>query len=181
MLRPEGYLYDKEAVLTYIVNQKAEIARQLKQYEKDRLKEERELAELAAKEFNDKKARFVSQEMTVMNSSGSTSSTSATSTSTSSSSSISNMSSERGKQLPSFWIPDLTPSTAKGRLKKPSTVVTCPMSGSPLKANRLIAVTFTPVDPSVDVTKNPAGTAYKCALTHDTLTNSSKCVVLRTS
>lgn len=177
--RPEGYLYDKEAVLTYIVNQKAEIARKLKQYEKDRLKEERELAELAAKEFNDKKARFMAQEMTVMNSGGSSSSSGASGSS--SLSSVSNMSSDRGKQLPSFWIPDLTPSTAKERLKKPSTVVTCPMSGCPLKANRLIAVTFSPVDSSVDVTKNPTGTAYKCAVTHDTLTNSSKCVVLRTS
>lgn len=98
-----------------------------------------------------------------------------------SSTSVSNMSSEKGKQLPSFWIPDLTPSSSKDRAKKPSTVVTCPMSGRPLKANRLLPVTFTPSDPSVDPTKNPNGTTYKCALTHDILTNSSKCVVLRTS
>ena len=36
---PEGFLYDKEAVLEYIIHQKREIARQLKEYSKQKAKE----------------------------------------------------------------------------------------------------------------------------------------------
>ena len=185
---PDGYLYDKESVLSYILNQKLEIARKLKKYEKDRKNEERELQELAEKEQNDKMQKFVHQEVKVFRDNPGVSS---------SSSSVSNMSGAKEKQLPSFWIPNLTPSTSKAKVKKPSSVVLCPMSGKPMKANQLISVTFTPVDPkctdpmkvgikciSVDtfnifVYKFQA--QYKCAVTHDILTNSSKCVVLRTS
>ncbi len=35
-VRPDGYLYDKEAILEYIIHQKREIARKLKEYEKQK-------------------------------------------------------------------------------------------------------------------------------------------------
>lgn len=168
---PDGYLYDKESVLTYIVSQKVEIARQLKRYEKERKKEENELRELSEKAYNDKRERFVQQEMKVL---GDTSKASTSS----SGSSVSNMGADKGKQLPSFWIPNLTPSSSKDKAKKPSTTVKCPMSGKPLKASQLMPITFTPVDPKVT---DPMKATYKCAVTHDALTNSSHCVVLRTS
>jgi nitric oxide synthase-interacting protein len=38
--RQEGYLYDKEAVLEYIVHKKKEIAQKLKEYEKQKNKNE---------------------------------------------------------------------------------------------------------------------------------------------
>ncbi len=34
--RPDGYLYDKEAILEYILHQKRDIAKKLKQYEKQK-------------------------------------------------------------------------------------------------------------------------------------------------
>lgn len=37
--RREGYLYDKEALLEYIITKKNEISRRLKEYEKQRKKE----------------------------------------------------------------------------------------------------------------------------------------------
>jgi hypothetical protein len=39
-IRPDGYLYDKEAILEYIVHQKREIARKLKEYEKQKQNQE---------------------------------------------------------------------------------------------------------------------------------------------
>ena len=36
--RKEGYIYDKEAVLNYILQKKKEIARKLKEYEKQKNK-----------------------------------------------------------------------------------------------------------------------------------------------
>ncbi|KAI2799034.1 hypothetical protein RDWZM_006775 [Blomia tropicalis] len=172
VITPDGYLYDKESIFSYFIKQKHEIAKKMKQYEKDRTKEERELQELAQKEYNDKRDKFLQNEIKVVRDH---------STSTSSNSvgsSISNMTNGNDKQLPSFWIPNLTPSTSKSLLKKPSSHVLCPMSGKPLKASHLIPITFTPVDPSVTDVKKAK---YKCAVTHDILSNSSKCVVLKTS
>ena len=36
--RPQGYLYDKEAILEYILHQKREIARKMKEYERQKNK-----------------------------------------------------------------------------------------------------------------------------------------------
>lgn len=123
-----------------MINQKLEITRKLKQYEKSKHKEEKELQELAEKEYNDKVERFVRHEVKVVQDSGDQAS--------GSSSVVSNMSTDKERSLPSFWIPNLTPSSSKDKLKKPSTSVLCPMSGKPLKASHLIPITFTPVDPN---------------------------------
>ncbi len=37
---PEGYLYDKEAILQYMIQKKNEISRQMKVYEKEKRKEQ---------------------------------------------------------------------------------------------------------------------------------------------
>ena len=34
--RPDGFLYDKEAILEYIIHQKRDIARKLKEFEKQK-------------------------------------------------------------------------------------------------------------------------------------------------
>jgi nitric oxide synthase-interacting protein len=38
--RPDGYLFDKEAILEYIITKKNEYYRKLKEYEKQKRKEE---------------------------------------------------------------------------------------------------------------------------------------------
>uniref|UniRef100_A0A667Z9V4 Nitric oxide synthase-interacting protein n=2 Tax=Euacanthomorphacea TaxID=123369 RepID=A0A667Z9V4_9TELE len=84
--------------------------------------------------------------------------------------------------LPSFWIPSLTPEAKPTLLKKPSKVVSCPMSGRPIKMNELITVRFTPLDPSLDrVALLTRQDRYVCAVTKDTLGNSVPCAVLRPS
>lgn len=36
LCRPEGHVFDKEAILEYIIHQKREIARKLKEFEKQK-------------------------------------------------------------------------------------------------------------------------------------------------
>ncbi|TKS88147.1 Nitric oxide synthase-interacting protein E3 ubiquitin-protein ligase NOSIP [Collichthys lucidus] len=86
------------------------------------------------------------------------------------------------QSLPSFWIPSLTPEAKPTLLKKPSKVVSCPMSGRPIKMNELITVCFTPLDPGLDrVALLTRQDRYVCAVTRDVLGNSVPCAVLRTS
>ncbi|XP_046910133.2 nitric oxide synthase-interacting protein [Dermatophagoides farinae] len=173
VLTPDGYLYDKEAILEYIIRQKAKIMRNIKRYEKEKQKDEQRLKESMEKDDETKTKKFSDHEtMKVLSGNNDDEQQQA-----STSSSISNMNNGNDKQLPSFWIPNLTPST-EDRTKKPDTIVRCPMSGKALKSNRLIEVKFTPVDPKCI---NPYRATYKCAVSGDILTNSSRCVVLKTS
>ncbi|OWK16406.1 NOSIP [Cervus elaphus hippelaphus] len=89
---------------------------------------------------------------------------------------------DKDKALPSFWIPSLTPEAKATKLEKPSRIVTCPMSGKPLRMSDLTPVRFTPLDSSVDrvglITRSER---YVCAVTRDSLSNATPCAVLRPS
>jgi len=101
----------------------------------------------------------------------------------SSASALSNMEGDHSKQLPSFWIPSLTPAAKKAELKKPDTKVYCPMSGKPISLKDLITVNFK-LASDVDPTKKPLVAVrdrYVCAVTGDLLGNSVACAILRTS
>ena len=136
---PEGFIYDKEAILEYIIHKKAENAKKLAEYTKTKNREKRELAELAAAEERSKTEKFVKLEKTFTSRQ--------TQLTNEPQSSVSNMSADKSKQLPSFWIPSETPhSTKHVEAKKPDTGVYCPMSGKPLKAKDLYEVMFTPID-----------------------------------
>lgn len=86
----------------------------------------------------------------------------------------------KDKQLPSFWVPSETPAAKKIVIEKPDTTVYCPMSGRPLKIKDLIPVVFTLVKDASD-TKSLIlkQNRYMCAVTHDILSNSVPCAVLR--
>jgi nitric oxide synthase-interacting protein len=60
--RKEGYLYDKESVLEYIITKKNENSRKMKEYERQKKKEESELVELAEAEKASQVSKFVKQE-----------------------------------------------------------------------------------------------------------------------
>ncbi|XP_062840832.1 nitric oxide synthase-interacting protein [Trichomycterus rosablanca] len=188
----DGYLYEREAILEYILHQKTEIAKKMKAYEKQKraLKSEGQLESSSSErekieKFKKKEGSIVSKPINPFVSgqtkeapspNGSVSSVgsfSSASTSTESSSSSS---------LPSFWIPSLTPEAKPTMLKKPSKAVTCPMSGRPLKMSDLITVRFTPLDPSLDrVSLLTRQDRYVCAVTKDTLGNSVPSAVLKPS
>uniref|UniRef100_A0A671RFQ3 Nitric oxide synthase-interacting protein n=1 Tax=Sinocyclocheilus anshuiensis TaxID=1608454 RepID=A0A671RFQ3_9TELE len=180
----DGYLYEKEAILQYILHQKTEIAKKMKAYEKQKqaLKSEGQLESKSeererAEKFKQRENNIVSKPINPFTSDscsimcGSSSSTSSDTGASSSSSA-----------LPSFWIPSLTPEAKPTLLKKPSKTVLCPMSGCPLKMSDLISVRFTPLDPSLDrVALLTRQDRYVCAVTKDTLGNSVPCAVLRPS
>ena len=60
-----------------------------------------------------------------------------------SSGSLSNMAGVKAKDLPSFWVPAMTPDAKPIIVPKPSTEIYCPVSGKILKIKDLIDVKFT--------------------------------------
>jgi nitric oxide synthase-interacting protein len=86
-------------------------------------------------------------------------------------------------QLPSFWIPSLTPAAKKTDLKRPDQHVYCPISGKHITMKDLLDVKFKLAN-DVDPNKRPLVAVrdrYVCAVTGDLLGNSVPCAVLRTS
>ncbi|XP_035254093.1 nitric oxide synthase-interacting protein [Anguilla anguilla] len=196
----DGYLYEKEAILEYILHQKVEIARKMKAYEKQKRAQksdsqlestsgERERVEKFKKRENSIVSKPINPftAATSRDSEGKSGSVgpaagSSAASSSAGSSSGSGSGSSSTSALPSFWIPSLTPEAKPTILKKPVKTVLCPMSGRPLKMNELISVRFTPLDPSLDrVALLTRQDRYVCAVTKDTLGNSLPCAVLRPS
>ncbi|XP_059940688.1 nitric oxide synthase-interacting protein [Mesoplodon densirostris] len=186
VVTPDGYLYEREAILEYILHQKKEIARQMKAYEKQRgarREEQKGLRQAAAQDqvrgFLEKEAAIVSRPLnpfTPKAASGNCPDD------VRPGSSAGPTGKDKDKALPSFWIPSLTPEAKATKLEKPSRIVTCPMSGRPLRMSDLTPVRFTPLDSSVDrvglITRSER---YVCAVTRDSLSNSTPCAVLRPS
>ncbi|XP_028644808.1 nitric oxide synthase-interacting protein isoform X2 [Grammomys surdaster] len=161
VVTPDGYLYEREAILEYILHQKKEIARQMKAYEKQRgarREEQKELQRAAAQDqvrgFLEKEAAIVSRPLnpfmpkaaTLPNTDGEQPGPS-----------MGPLGKDKDKALPSFWIPSLTPEAKATKLEKP-------------------------LDDSVDrvglITRSER---YVCAVTRDSLSNATPCAVLRPS
>lgn len=184
VITPDGYLYDKESILEYIIRHKAENARLLKEYHAQQTRQAKELEELAAAEQRSKAESFVRKERTIVSSSTPSTSTAAPGgvTQEQGGPSVSNMANGKEGQLPSFWVPALTPSAKKDRMEKPKSVVLCPMSGQPIKAKDLMPIKFTPVvDPDDKASLITKKARYMCAVTHDVLGNSVPVAALKTS
>ncbi|CAL1548596.1 unnamed protein product [Lymnaea stagnalis] len=62
LVTDDGHIYDKEAILKNIIHQKKEIARKLKEYEKQKSRSQKELEEIAKAEQETKALRFAQQE-----------------------------------------------------------------------------------------------------------------------
>ncbi|XP_067644574.1 nitric oxide synthase-interacting protein homolog [Eurosta solidaginis] len=188
----DGYLFDKEAILKYVITKKNEYSRKLKEYERLRRAEENEsLQELNAKQQKCIE-KFVNAGKPVNGdiASGSTSSAAAgiiavipstsVAASTSTAGSISNMSNGNEKKLPSFWVPSACPNAGVAKLEKPDSTIYCPVSGKPLKIKDLINVKFTLLKDDADKRSLIAKDArYICPVTHDILSNAVPCAVLK--
>lgn len=173
----EGYLFDKEAILEYIVSKKTEYTRKLKNYEKQLKKEDAEKAELAAAEKEANLIKFMNREKNI-----SSNSTSKSSASPSTSNSVSNLANGKDKELPSFWVPSQLPDAKVSKLEKPDSTVYCPISGKPLKMKDLIEVKWTLVnDPDDKKSLIAKENRYMCPVTHDILSNAVPCAVIRTT
>ncbi|KAJ1072892.1 hypothetical protein K5549_015035 [Capra hircus] len=179
VVTPDGYLYEREAILEYILHQKKEIARQMKAYEKQRGARREEQKELQdhVRGFLEKEAAIVSRPLNPFTPKAASAGNGPDDAQPGSSAGPAGK--DKDKALPSFWIPSLTPEAKATKLEKP---VTCPMSGKPLRMSDLTPVRFTPLDSSVDrvglITRSER---YVCAVTRDSLSNATPCAVLRPS
>jgi len=170
VITKSGYLFDKEAILQYIITKKNEFNRKMKEFEKQKMDDVKELEEIAATECKKKLEHFVKVEKNINVGSH-----------LPSSSKVSSLMPEGKEQkLPSFWVPSQTPDASKAKLQKPDSRIYCPMSGEPLKIKDLIAVKFTTVNDGGSKSLIEEG-RFVCAVTKDVLTNSQQLAVLRTS
>ncbi|XP_051905721.1 nitric oxide synthase-interacting protein [Hippocampus zosterae] len=189
VVTPDGFLYEKQAILEYILHQKTEIARKMKAYEKQKQAQKNDSQLESKSAEREKVEKFKTRENSIVSKPinpfisgeskiGEKIRTDSSSLASSSTDSVASSS----QSLPSFWVPSLTPEAKPNLLKKPSKTVLCPMSGQPIKMNELITVRFTPVDPSLDrVALINRQDRYVCAVTKDVLGNSVPCAVLRPS
>ncbi|KAK1118964.1 hypothetical protein K0M31_013734 [Melipona bicolor] len=174
VITKDGYLFDKEAILEYVLTKKKEYARKLKEYEKQKQQEQEQSNEKSANEELQKLQKFLKGEKNIVSRSQIITKEST--------SSVSNMSNGNDKMLPSFWIPSKTPEAKETTLQKPDKTVYCPLSGKPLKIKDLIPVKFTEVkDPDDKKSLIVKQARYMCPITHDILSNSVPCAVIRTT
>lgn len=178
VITKDGYLFDKEAILEYIISKKNEYTRKLKKYEKQLKKEESEKAELAAAEKESNLIKFMNREKNISSSNG----IKRQDTLCATSSSVSNLTDGKEKQLPSFWVPSQLPDAKISKLEKPDPTVYCPISGRQLKMKDLIEVKWTLVnDPDDKKSLIAKENRYMCPVTHDILGNAVPCAVIRTT
>lgn len=64
----DGYLFDKEAILQYIISKKTEYARKMKEYERQKHHEDNDAAEIDALEEHKKLMKFINTERNVVTS-----------------------------------------------------------------------------------------------------------------
>uniref|UniRef100_A0A182XMW0 Nitric oxide synthase-interacting protein homolog n=1 Tax=Anopheles quadriannulatus TaxID=34691 RepID=A0A182XMW0_ANOQN len=176
VITKDGYLFDKEAILTYIISKKNEYSRKMKEYEKQMKQDEEEDAAKANAELQKKLDKFISTEKNIVSNKAVTLNAEQPTTS----GAISNVSLGKRKELPSFWVPSQTPAAKVSRIEKPDSKIYCPVSSKPLKAKDLIEVKFTLVkDPADKKSLIAKENRYMCAVTHDILSNSVPCAVLK--
>lgn len=175
MVSPEGWLFDKEALLKYIIEKKREYARKLKEYERQKDRDLKDLHEVAAAEKQAALEKFQKAEKNIVYNKYRKDTQSLTEAEKTAayldtpvrassatplrlSDSVSKASSSgpdynksgvstKGP-LPSFWIPSLTPQADKSKVEKPDETIYCPMSGKPLKFKHMVEVKFTLLDKS---------------------------------
>ncbi|VDK78867.1 unnamed protein product [Litomosoides sigmodontis] len=199
VISPYGYVFDREAVLEYYLEQKKENARKLKEWEKQCKKEEEEAEREKHLDEELKLKKFKEVEGTPAHpgvkrdadtdwpttSAGATPSGSRInkrkildndrSSNKRLREEISNVAGDKAKEYPSFWIPQLNPTVEEQR-------VFCPLSGKPLKIKELMPVKFTVLpDDSGNKSLMARKVRYMCPITHDALTNTTRCAYLKTS
>ncbi|XP_014215139.1 nitric oxide synthase-interacting protein homolog [Copidosoma floridanum] len=175
VITKDGHLFDKEAILEYILTKKKEYTRKLKEYERQKKKQEEQSQEQTANDELQKLQNFLKREKTIC-------SKKTDKTDEEASSSVSNMNNGRDKHLPSFWIPSKTPEAKELILTKPDKNIYCPVSGKILKMKDLLEIKFTQVnDPDDKKSLIVKSARFMCPITHDVLSNSTPCAVIRTT
>eukprot|EP00053_Salpingoeca_punica_P006340 m.60264 g.60264 ORF g.60264 m.60264 type:complete len:303 (-) comp13648_c0_seq1:186-1094(-) len=186
VITPEGYLYDREAILEGLLHQKREIARKMKEYERQRSAHEREQGELEAAAQRDRIEAFAKQEKSVavgINDHFKERDQELSHASKQLAQPRLHIHTTSGKKeaaLPAFWLPSLTPDAKPTLISKPDEQTRCPMTGNVLKIKDLISVKFTPIDPT-DKNVLFKEERWKCPITHTVFKKGTEAYVLRPS
>uniref|UniRef100_A0A914H8F2 Nitric oxide synthase-interacting protein homolog n=1 Tax=Globodera rostochiensis TaxID=31243 RepID=A0A914H8F2_GLORO len=208
LISPQGFIFERESILNYILDQKQAYKRKLKIWEQQRRTENEKKEAVLRREEDQMKAKFASLEAAPVpwktevppatpagarllkrtsaalddNLAGPSGAKARRSDDAYEPESVSNMAGHRAKEWRSFWVPELSTSAEPDRIEKPSSKMLCPISGEELKLKELLPVKFTPIDSRMPFAKLVAQpNRYKCPITHDELTNTSRCVYLKTS
>eukprot|EP00088_Acartia_fossae_P019535 TRINITY_DN21418_c0_g1_i3.p1 TRINITY_DN21418_c0_g1~~TRINITY_DN21418_c0_g1_i3.p1 ORF type:complete len:312 (-),score=113.37 TRINITY_DN21418_c0_g1_i3:77-949(-) len=172
VITPQGFIFDKEAILSFILEKKKEYEKKMKEYEKQKDSELEEMKDLAAAEKEEMKHKFEQTEKSIV--------TKRLDKSKDNELGVSNMAGDRKRDLPSFWLPSCGPQAKKSKVEKPDKTVYCPMSRQPLKVKDLVDVKWTVArDPDDKKSLIARDERYQCAVTGDVLNNSTHCAVLR--
>lgn len=182
----DGHLYDREAILEYILHHKQAYAKKMKAYEKQLKKDEKE-SEVEAQSVETKKVeKFLGLEKSISTKRDNPFSCNAddgeagpSSTKKTKVESIENTNEKEKKNLPSFWIPTLTPKAEASRVDKPDPNVYCPMSTKPIKMKELVKVKFTLAPDEDGKSLIARKERYICAITRDVLCNTTPAAVLK--
>ena len=175
VITPQGYMFDKESIFSFILEKKKTYEKQLKEYERQKQEEVKEFRDKTALEEEEARERFEETEKNIVTKRKAISDAG-------SYSDVSNMSGKRKREMPSFWLPSMCPDAKKSKMVKPDKTVYCPMSGKPLKVKDLVDVVWTEVnDPDEKKSLISREDRYQCAVTGDTLYNTTPCAVLKTS
>lgn len=176
VVTPDGYIFDKESILEYILQQKKENTKRLKLWEIQRKKEEAAEEEQAKAEEEVKAKKFKATEGTPAHPGVPNPIPEETDHASTSSLCFK-------RKNKSFWVPELSETAESDKITgKPSQKVLCPMSKKPLKLKDLMSVKFTPIVNDDDGTKIYAKKIrYMDPITHDVLTNTTPCSFLKTS
>lgn len=193
MVTPSGVLYDRGAAIEYILARKKDIESATKAFEAQEAAEAAEKAADAEGARESRIAEFVAQQEGLSQAdlraraanSGGAGSSSASSSFVTGASMGRRLVADTGVHAAdtSFWVATNTPG-AKRKLEKPDTVVRCPVTGDPLKLNKMTAVIFTPADEKAtaeELAGKDAKERYVCPLTKKALTNTNPATVLRPS
>ncbi|KAL3123313.1 hypothetical protein niasHT_005403 [Heterodera trifolii] len=208
LISPQGFIFEREAILNYILDQKQAYKRKLKIWEQQQRTEKEKQEAVLQREEDQMKAKFASLEAAPVpwntevppatpagnsrpqkraasrddDKSGPNGAKARRSDDADEVESVSNMAGNRAKEWRSFWVPELSTSAEPDRIEKPSSKILCPISGEEVRLKELLPVKFSPIDPRMEFAKLVAQpNRYKCPITHDVLTNTSRCVYLKTS
>jgi len=177
VISPQGYIFDKEAIIKFFLDKKATYNKQMKEYEKQKEAEVTETREFIEEEKAIEKAKFEEREKNIV-----TKRVEAfkNKDDEEAGGSISNMTEGRKRHLPAFWMPSMVPTAKKSKLEKPEKTVYCPISRKPIKMKEFTDIKWTYVrDPDEKRSLISRDERYQCAVTGDVFNDSSHCAVLK--
>jgi len=179
LISPQGYVFDKEALLKFIIDKKNTYKKLMKEYGNQKQNEVMETREFVEEEKEIERQKFEEREKNIVTKRFAAFKEK---TEEGGSGSISNMTEEKKRQLPCYWMPSQCPQAKKSKLEKPDKTIYCPISRAPIKMKDFTEIKWTAVrDPDDKRSLIAREERYQCAVTGDVFNNSSHCAVLKTT